>query len=1776
MAVRSWMIRHQMQIIRSGRYNTVKQNRQEDVLASLQNLSAQECFKKLLSTICQEDVDESVLFNHLNALLKLTLRHENSLDKIGYHIEDLLCCLRICLTHVSAQIRSTGLRCIRLVLKSENDIVHMNNLLIPYLLTRSLDLISRNDGERIEAMKLIRKALIISPASFDMSLARCLVSLAYEGTEAKDRMLRICLATLSELGVLNPKLFIISGGVTALSRNLLECQTPKIAESLCGVLLLLLDKPFTRFAAAVDLHCAAAPFCDFHYKHGTKDKNKRDERELRLNCGRLAMLTILRSWSGILHFCSPNDKGGFRSIVEVLYLPQLEVRKSVLDLLYELLGLPQPEWTDELSVALCAVDPCEPQSSWRLNEGFVVAEGRSVLPHLAKTTPSTTDMHLALLLYCFLENGLLAALTEVIATSDTFICVRASVLLGELLRLIQVLLPPGCCNLSPSLPLLLEYATRSKPQAIAAITALEQLHMLMKRRPASYSLHLDYIIRNSYYKRMENKNVRSNRIKQGSGFQKKLHQLVLRDGDDAVKETGVLLSNDAYTWDWNLINIILKGENNAKIDLFDSSHRTFVKKLLEFYMPSKNKYSHMDLGTSRSSVVYTTAGIELINFLTELKEPDFNGLKPLNMILDLFKDILSNIDAITTSRNVHDCLFSPQHMVNTQCQSYFLFIGQFSRSDVGVKVLENISMFKKLKELATTTNHDCYVKLIISSLEYIFPGQCREILEAVLTCSSESSRLLKELATTANHDCYVKLIISSLEYIFFGPCREILEAVLTCSSESSRLLKELATTTNHDCYVKLIISSLEYIFPGPCREILEAVLTCSSESSRLYATQFLHILLRSGNPLFSTWGVKLLVDRLFDKSRAIYLSALATLHEACEVTDCLQALIDIDPDLKRLGERGSLLSIRFLSMESGFEKATKDKVLEELKKWDEHFVYRYVKLVEGDISDALTLHQRNEDGRYDKRASSLRNANKRDVFLPPHLYGQLSQHARGFEVLIDQERVEKIVDVIKKARCNTDDHILELKASVWSVGHVGSSRRGYDYLAAFGIPDRIIALATKATVYSIRATAFYALGLLGATSAGADDLGRRGWLCTRHDRHDNWPVIREELEGGEGTEGLEGSVDSEEEVDDLFEREFENAGEVEGEMRDFMGSPCSPGALLANCQEKECHVWPEFTTLTSKSHHRTQSIDLRQLRECVTRCARVIFSSLVERNTRRSLLTLVSKTTAKSRLRDFIGSTCSPERRRMRQSTLPTNKRPPIVFHTRSLSESKTFDVKNGFDEDHSSSLVPFAYGRHRNSSMTESTTSGVSSCDSLPNKHATGGSYLKTLSPIPSSSSLSTLQIPTHFKRISRPISSNSTTNSDISSSSMTGSVSNELSVQNLVGYNTLKLLRRMEGLNFDSPNYEQDYLFNTTPHLTSTASTISDDFKIIDNGFVSVFSVPKFEVKMSPRQEDRRYMGVCLPKVLTDIFPSQEEISRDPHIFPDSSCSAEYNADDKQKSWRHSRKHCFSCSRTENAGKMDDLITENLITTNCLDGDSNWPARSSDLTPLDFHLWGYLKQQVYESPIVNMEEMNEKITNLWAQIDRNLDEYFDLTETVCSFMTQISTNINSYVDPQQNQGRGEHDTKLKTMQSMNESKLEVLENVERLPNPISNKYVKSHLIRFKQREPDTFKDLCVFSEVCKMMSENIYRLPTRRVLHELFFDVSFVGLYEEAKKSLERDVREEETSGEVEVEVGLSNLRENSFSSDISSPTESVKTLDSLRLTFSENKFPIREKNK
>ena len=71
---------------------------------------------------------------------------------------------------------------------------------------------------------------------------------------------------------------------------------------------------------------------------------------------------------------------------------------------------------------------------------------------------------------------------------------------------------------------------------------------------------------------------------------------------------------------------------------------------------------------------------------------------------------------------------------------------------------------------------------------------------------------------------------------------------------------------------------------------------------------------------------------------------------------------------------------------------------------------RYVRLVEGDIHDSMTLHQSNEDGRYSRRVTSTKH-HVRDIFIPPHLYGQLVQHEKGFQLLVKEGKLQNLFQV---------------------------------------------------------------------------------------------------------------------------------------------------------------------------------------------------------------------------------------------------------------------------------------------------------------------------------------------------------------------------------------------------------------------------------------------------------------------------------------------------------------------------------------------------------------------------------------------------------------------------------------------------------------------------------------------------------------------------------------------------------------------------------------------
>ena len=67
-----------------------------------------------------------------------------------------------------------------------------------------------------------------------------------------------------------------------------------------------------------------------------------------------------------------------------------------------------------------------------------------------------------------------------------------------------------------------------------------------------------------------------------------------------IRNSGVLEHRDPQSWKWDLILATLKWPPEALRKLEDSSCRIFLKKVTDFYLPSTNMFSRLELDSSRT------------------------------------------------------------------------------------------------------------------------------------------------------------------------------------------------------------------------------------------------------------------------------------------------------------------------------------------------------------------------------------------------------------------------------------------------------------------------------------------------------------------------------------------------------------------------------------------------------------------------------------------------------------------------------------------------------------------------------------------------------------------------------------------------------------------------------------------------------------------------------------------------------------------------------------------------------------------------------------------------------------------------------------------------------------------------------------------------------------------------------------------------------------------------------------------------------------------------
>ncbi|KAM6304633.1 rapamycin-insensitive companion of mTOR isoform 2-T2 [Podargus strigoides] len=576
--------------------------------------------------------------------------------------------------------------------------------------------------------------ITVNASLFPSSITNSLIAVGSDGLQERDRMVRACIAIICELALQNPEVVALRGGLSTILKNVIDCQLSRINEALITTVLHLINHPKTRqyVRADVELERILAPYTDFHYRHNpdTAEGQLKEDREARFLASKMGIVAAFRSWAGIISLCKPGNSG-IQSLIGVLCIPNMEIRRGLLEVLYDIFRLPLPVIAEEFIEALLSVDPSRFQDCWRLSDGFVAAEAKTILPHRARSRPDLMDNYLALVLSAFITNGLLEGLVEVITSSDDHVSVRATILLGELLHMANTILPHSHSHHLHCLPTLMNMAAsfdimkEKRLRASAALNCLKRFHEMKKRGPKPYSLHLDHIIQ---------KAISTHQKRDQYRVQKDI--FILKDTEEALvmnlRDSQVLNHKENLDWNWNLIGTILKWPNVNLRNCKDEQLHRFVRRLLYFYKPSSKLYANLDLDYAKAKQL-TVVGCQFTEFLLESEEDGQGYLE------ELVKDIvhwLNSSSGMKPERSLQN-----NGLLNTLSQHYFLFFGTLSCHPHGVKMLEKCNVFQCLLNLCSLKNQDHLLKLTVSSLDYSRDGLARVILSKILTAATDSCRL---------------------------------------------------------------------------------------------------------------------------------------------------------------------------------------------------------------------------------------------------------------------------------------------------------------------------------------------------------------------------------------------------------------------------------------------------------------------------------------------------------------------------------------------------------------------------------------------------------------------------------------------------------------------------------------------------------------------------------------------------------------------------------------------------------------------------------------------------------------------------------------------------------------------------------------------------------------------------------------------------------------------------------------------------------------------------
>uniref|UniRef100_A0A1I7UC62 RICTOR_V domain-containing protein n=1 Tax=Caenorhabditis tropicalis TaxID=1561998 RepID=A0A1I7UC62_9PELO len=280
----------------------------------------------------------------------------------------------------------------------------------------------------------------------------------------------------------------------------------------------------------------------------------------------------------------------------------------------------------------------------------------------------------------------------------------------------------------------------------------------------------------------------------------------------------------------------------------------------------------------------------------------------------------------------------------------------------------------------------------------------------------------------------------------------------------------MLSTTSPLEFTKVIVASLDYSNEGLTRVILRKALTSASESSRKWTTRYLAVLASSDLPMFSDWGIQLMLRQLADESSKVVRHTIRILNRWLPEHPS-RSLRKVEWSL--FGEAGDLLKAHVFAMES--ECATDEDEVREVIQEMKEMMFQVKRSIDGSFS----------------RSSSDRPDTSVGVHAPLHLFAALGGQETGRRILIDENICEELLAICRNTKC-----FEELKSSLLAISSIGSTNGGFEILPLDTVP-MILKIAEEHTVLTVRGIAFWALCTFSQCVEGARRMASFGWESNR-------------------------------------------------------------------------------------------------------------------------------------------------------------------------------------------------------------------------------------------------------------------------------------------------------------------------------------------------------------------------------------------------------------------------------------------------------------------------------------------------------------------------------------------------------------------------------------------------------------------------------------------------------------------------------------------------------